>query len=524
MNAAAASQPVASESPVETVKEGAKLRRRFQIGLRDVAVWVAGAAVFSYFARRWVERWAGDNFSYLAFVYPLLSFGVMILGMFIAFRLASQVVGLARGSIDLGGGGTDVSPRAVAAAIVWRLLAALTVVAMMAEVVAGLNSPQSMVYRNKSDVPRNQAWDDILPLFGLVVIVGILLGMRPAGARTRGPARSAWFSAILAGALSVACLVGPMVLPHLVIVAMEAVTNAQRLVVTKAFDRGDVPTAVALDALPDVQRLPLPMRASLVKRINGAGLPGGLALVSVLATGVWIGRDLRHAASDVAAKALSLRRLFYRIATFTAMVASATYLLGTTIPWIHVSLSAGISRLLGPKELAVVLVAIASLSAGVVARAVGRRRESIAPDGPSISGYGQRLGRAAICLALFGVILLGVAKVGRIIGNVWILGTWDRLADAVAVVMSSWDLLWGPPLPLAFWVPALAWAFCESLRLCGPWAPDRLTAFDAVVLSWSNAGRFIGLCAALTMLCVCALPAIFVVALVAYHVRLMGLH
>jgi len=527
MNPAAA-QTVDSESLPAIQPDSTKLRRRFQIGLRDVAVWVVGAAVISYFARWWVARWHGGSLVYssvvanLSYLHPFLGIAVMILGMLIALRLVRQVIGLARGSIDFGGPGLAMSPRMLVAAILWRLVAAVTVVAMMAEVIAGLNPPGSMVYRNQWTTPRNQAWDDILPLFGLVVTVGTLVGMRPAGARTRGRAGSAWFSAILAGAFSVGCLAALMAIPYLVIVATEAVSIFQRPSVRVAFARGEVPIAVSLDAWPDVQ-LPPATRVSLAKRLNAAGLPGALALVSVLATAVWIGRELRQAASDLPSKPLSRWRLCYRIATFTAMAAATTYLLGATIPRIHPSLAAGIWMLLGPTELGVVLVAIASLSAGVVARAIGRRNESVAADGPSNSEKGQRLGRAAVCLVLFAMISLAVVRVARTMGNDWLHLPWDRIPSALTVVLSEWDQLFGPPLPLAFWVPALIWAIWETLRLCGPWAPDRLTAFDAAVLSWSNAGRFLCFWFALSVLCVCALPAIFVGALVVYHFRLMRL-
>ncbi len=451
MKTPAASQTVDSESLPEIQQDGAKVRRRFQIGLRDVAVWVVGAAMISYFARWWVARWHGDSLGYvftnLSYVHPPFGLAVMILGMFVAFRLGGQVVGLARGSIDFGGVGLAMSPRGRTAAILWRLVAAFGVVAAMAEVVAGLNPPGTTVYHNTWITPRNSAWDDLLPLFGLVVIVGTLVGMRPAGARTRGPASAAWFSTILDGALSVGYLAGLIVVPYLVIIAMEAVSIAQRPSVRMALARGEAPIAVSLDALPAVQPPPA-TRVSLFKRLNAAGLPGGLALASVLATAVWIGRDLRQAASDVAGKPLSRWRLFYRIATFTAMVAATTYLLGTTIPRIHPWLSDGIWTLLGPRQLGVVLVAIASLAAGVVARAIGRRNESMPADRPLNSGNGHRLGRAAVCLALSVMICLAVAKVWRIMGYPSIPGPWGRTSDAVTVVLSQWDLLWGAPLPL----------------------------------------------------------------------------
>ncbi len=133
MKTTVASQTNDSESLPEIQQDGAKLRRRFQIGLRDVAVWVVGSAVISYFARWWVARWRGDSLVYvymnLSYIHPLLGLAVMILGMFIALRLARQVVGLARGSIDFGGIGLAMSPRVRAAAILWRLVAAFAVAA-----------------------------------------------------------------------------------------------------------------------------------------------------------------------------------------------------------------------------------------------------------------------------------------------------------------------------------------------------------------------------------------------------------
>jgi hypothetical protein len=108
-------------------------------------------------------------------------------------------------------------------------------------------------------------------------------------------------------------------------------------------------------------------------------------------------------------------------------------------------------------------------------------------------------------------------------GYPWLDLPSELIANAVAAVMSNWDALWDPALPLAFWVPALVWALWETFRLCGPSARDRLTAFDAVMLSWSSAGRFLCYGSALTVLCMCALPTFFVVGLVVYHIRLMGL-
>jgi hypothetical protein len=522
MKTMAASRTVDSEPRPEIGSAGAKLRGRFQIGLRDVAVWVVGAAVISYLSRSWVVRWPGFADPYLSYLYPFLSMGVMISAISLAWHLTRQLIGLARGSIDLGISPLERTPHARVGAILWRLLVATAALVMVAEVLSGLNPPRSLLYTNYSAVPRNRDWDTILPVFGLVMIAGLLAGIKPAAARMRRPAGSAWFSTVVAGAFGIGCLVGTMVYVHLVLVAIEAVSNAQRPAATKAFDRGAVQTTLALDAMPNMQA-PLVRRVSLISRINDAGIPAGLALVSVVATSVWIGRDLRQEASDVAGKTLSFWSVLYRIATLAATVAAATYLIATTIPRIHVSLSDGIWRLLGPRQVLLVFVAVASLSAGVVARAIGRRTESVDPEPQSPFRIRRRLGWAAVCLVLVAVILVAFARIWRAMGYPWINVPSDLIANAVAAVMSNWDALWDPALPLAFWVPALAWAFWETLRLCGPWALDRLTAFDAVALSWSSAGRFVCYCSALTVLCLCALPTFFVAGLVVYHIRLMGL-
>jgi hypothetical protein len=50
-----------------------------------------------------------------------------------------------------------------------------------------------------------------------------------------------------------------------------------------------------------------------------------------------------------------------------------------------------------------------------------------------------------------------------------------------------------------------------------------MTSFDAVAASRAHAGRFLGLWIALTMLVLCALPELFVAALIVYQTRLMCL-
>ncbi len=90
---------------------------------------------------------------------------------------------------------------------------------------------------------------------------------------------------------------------------------------------------------------------------------------------------------------------------------------------------------------------------------------------------------------------------------------WDTLC------FEGWDAFWS----WAMCCPFLAWAALETLQLCGPQAADQMTSFDAVAASRANAGRFLGLWIALTVLVSALLPELFVAALVVYQTRLMCL-
>ncbi len=69
---------------------------------------------------------------------------------------------------------------------------------------------------------------------------------------------------------------------------------------------------------------------------------------------------------------MSRRGVIYRLSSFAAMVASALYLVHTTIPGIHDCVPSGLRMILGPREVTAIVVGFAVLYAGVVARAIGR--------------------------------------------------------------------------------------------------------------------------------------------------------
>ena len=127
------------------------------------------------------------------------------------------------------------------------------------------------------------------------------------------------------------------------------------------------------------------------------------------------------------------------------------------------------------------------------------------------------------------VLVLNSAWIARLLkqsGCLSALPSGD-LADVLVRAVTYWDTLWFEEWftywSYAMWCPFLAWAALETLRLCGHQAPDRMTSFDAVATSRADAGRFLGLWTALAILVLCALPALFVAALVVYQTRLMSL-
>jgi hypothetical protein len=524
MSAVGSDTPIAPVTPpVSETAEGRRTHRRwFQVGLGDLAVWILGIAIVAGLARRWLARWAGADWASWPFDSRVPGLFVLVLSVALALRLAGQMIRLGWGQAESRGTGPEASRPRWAAAIGWRGFALALPVGMMTEVVGGWNSPQFSIYTNIAVTPRDQRWDDALPLYGVLVILGLSIGMRPPAARTRGRARWSGLFTLAAGVVGIGFAASTMLFPHFVLVAMEAVSDAQRVFALQDLGLAHLQVMVPLEAVPDALGRQAIGRPSLALRIGQAGWPAAIAVVATLATAAWISKDLRRAASDAGQRPLSRRSLIYRLATFTMMVTCAYHLLRTTIPHIHEWFLLGVRILLGPRELAVLVLGFGVFSAGIVARAIGRADEvadRLAPPGP----WGW-LGRLAAGLFLLALILTSVERIlapwgyppdflpRRLVGEV--------PADALTWAMRHWDEIWSPPMPLVFWLPALLWASVEALRRCGPRASDRATAFDAVFVSAARSRRFLGLWAALTTLCLCALPTLFVAGLVVYQYRL----
>jgi hypothetical protein len=287
-----------------------------------------------------------------------------------------------------------------------------------------------------------------------------------------------------------------MMVPHLVLVAIEMVSIAMR---------NSVKTPEGLAA-----------------RINQAAIPSGFALAAVIATAAWLSFDLRRASRGEPATATSRLGVAYRLGSFAAMLGMAWFLVSRTIPIIHDNLYRGFEGVIGGEEFLIIGVGFAGLSSGIVARSIVRRRDT---DSLSSKMRGSIvLGQIFWTGGLLAVIFIAVSRTLLEIPEIFAgvpVGTRSWMQMAVDL----WNWVHHVTYPFStnthiLLLPVVIWGLVVSFRVCGPLAPDREAVFDLVARSSENLKRFLWPCAALSILCLCALPTLFVMGLVVYHLRL----
>jgi hypothetical protein len=493
--------------PREPIAKGAaeRLLPRFRVGLKDVAYWVAAAAILMGLTRR---AWSGHVFRFAspAEAYTIRCFlsATFLLAGIVGLRLGAQVVRLVLGMLTLDLGETPGRRTTVVPAVLWRLLALVVLVGYVDEVTSDLTAHEEFYAAQTLNITlangpglRDDLRGQLVPACGLMMMLGLLVGMRPSSARSTGRPGKAWFIVPLAGAVGVGLASGFMMIPYLVLLALEAVSNASDRVFTA--------------------------RTGVAERIDLAAIDGSLALLPLLATAGWVAFDLRRAAREGTPR-VSLCRLgiAFRLATFSAMVAMAGRLVVGTIPWLHENLFRGLEGVLSSREVLAIGLGFSGLSAGIAARSMGRTATTAAS--PSGSRLLEVVSRSVWCLSLLAIIFVATAQ--------WLVSAkslTDRLPASWVGWMDAASTLWSwvhhlsdpfAPNSHLFLAPAIVWALAVSLRVCGPQAPDRASAFDKVASSPGTLGRFLASSAVLTTLCLCALPTLFVMGLVLYHRRL----
>jgi hypothetical protein len=400
-------------------------------------------------------------------------------------------------------------------AILWRGIALALLFAYVAEQTSSLDAHERVLagryhemtqqrpgVRVLSPAPPDFSFRDemrapLVPVCGLLMILGLLAGIRPPAAPSTGRPRETWIAIPLAGVLGVGLAAGFMIVPHLVLVAIEMVSIAMRNTVKT----------------PE----------GLADRINQAAIPGGFALAVLFATAGWISFDLRRASRGEPGIAPSRLGIAFRLSSFAAMIGMAWFLVNHTIPDVHADLYRGFEGVIGGGEILIVGVGFAGLSAGIVARSV-ERRTTVEPLSSGVWRF-SILGQFFCTGLLLAVIFIAVSRSLREL---------PELSEYVPVGLKTWMemavVLWNKVHHFAYpftmnthmvLLPAVIWGLVVSFRLCGPLAPDRAAAFDGVARSFANLKRFLVPFAALSALCLCALPTLFVMGLVVYHLRLM---
>lgn len=468
-------------------------RRRFQIPLAQLIAWVIAAAVIADLVRRTSRGWSVTP---IAFDNPDAIFdvlGAVVLGLAVVVvtRLLMQLVWLTRRKDD------EASGRPGWTGVAWRLFVLAILAAYCAVQVKVLAQANEGVTIGLYSGTVNRARVQTMVSGGLMLLIGVTLLLKPPAPvdRPGHATRRSLTGMILAGVLGLGVLSSFMAIPYLVLLALEAVSNALRHHLEPVVPLG--------------------------QRLRDATIPAALALIGCLLTGSWVDRDLRAAAGRAEAEFTNGSRKGFaaRGMSLALMLTASVYLMRVTIPYVHSCLDQGIRMVIDPTTATAMVIGLAGLSAGVVARAVAPRQEGPGPH--ERLGFIWLAGRSLAALILLQLIAMAMVAVLRESGgsspfDSLTLLTWERSS------LRAWDMLWSLNLPTFVWVPASLWAAVVVGRELGPFAIDRISSIELITSSKRLTLRFLGLWAALTALCLCALPTLAVASLLLYRLRLLG--
>jgi len=365
----------------------------------------------------------------------------------------------------------------------------------------------------------------VLPVASLLLMVGLVVGMRPTRpARVpKHPGLSSWLMvviAVLGGLAIVAC---QMIIPYLVLIAIEAVVNARMR-----------PAEAASKFLsnPIGPVMPRSLAGRLAESIPAVGLA---VLVCLVAAG-WLSSSLRR----LAAKGIgsptdrhSVNVLVAGLGVAALLFGSAGWLVFHTLPMVQPLLMEGLELTVGLWEIGIVMLGFLVFAAGLVARALAPGQELPTDGGgdPSrtVSRFAAGLAKAVVVLVL-GVVILTCLS--------WIVERFPSIArwfpsglvgGVVAPIRGLSEPFWSwakgePSLSVLSYQPALC-----LLALVVPWLGWRTVGLlfsvrgsaeaplDRVVDDPARACSFVGYWAALWALLVAALPTLALAGLMLLH-------
>ncbi len=350
---------------------------------------------------------------------------------------------------------------------------------------------------------RYQVWQALFPVCGSLAILGLALGMG-AGfllpGTSAGRRRPYWLFVVLAAVIAVMLASIPgdySLIPYLVLLAIEAVTNAMqhRLV--------DGP--------------------GLSTRLIHAGIVASVAGAACLALALAVARDferLRRGEPWTTSRVGCVARFVL----LAAAAAGGLTISMVTIPAIHPCFAQGFRDVIDPIDVGMIVSAFALLAAGLAAR-------SVAGPPPGQPPKWRRRLSAGFGLGFLGLILLyalcSFPTVGALdptlppVASKFIAFCQGLLvhflSDSVMIAVNLWFA--GDHFPWTVMATVIA-GFVLELAIRPRSAIS--APFDRLAESPGRFGAFVWLVLGLTVVCLSALPILIVAGQVILHLRING--
>ncbi len=351
-----------------------------------------------------------------------------------------------------------------------------------------------------------RAHQSLLPACGLFAMLGLLLGsgagfLLPGAPRRRR--RPYWLFVVLAGVAAVliaASNASVALITQLVLIAMEAVTNAMY----HAASRGP----------------------GLWTRLSHAGIDAAISAGFCLALALAVARDfemLRRGNPPAASRAGRVLRLLL----LAGAAGAGFYLLAVTFPAIHPCFGVGFRSILGPAEAGIIVSGFGLFGAGMAARAIAGAPE----QQPS---RWTRWLRAFYGLSILGVILFAALNIlpdsSQLEPSVprFVMSTVDRIKEGIAHFWEQFpdSFTVGALKMLAIenllWTSLILATMCFVIELLIRDNPRLDSPFDRLAESPERLRRFVWLVSGFVVVCLAAIPTLIVASQVVILLRLVG--
>jgi hypothetical protein len=343
----------------------------------------------------------------------------------------------------------------------------------------------------------------LFPICALLAMLGLALGMG-AGAileeSPRAKRRPYWLLVPLAGLaalLIVAQPQGPSLIPYLVLIAIEGVTNALRY---------------RLVAGP-----------GLSIRLFHAGIDASVAAGVCLLLALILARDFERARRALP-WAESLGGRFLRLLVLMATTAAGLYIARVTMPAIQPALAEGFVQIIRASEVFMIVIGFGLFATGLAARTVTERPARDIPRSLMISTAIVRYGVLALVTisalvavppasqlspGLPGLLTRAIDAIQMAINRMF-----NRLPDPFVTALFQW--LAAEPL---FWSLMMLGLAALILELAIRGDQVAFAPFDALAGQRSTRFPIVWLVAALVVLCLAVLPTLIVAGQVLINLR-----